>query len=69
MSIPNLIKTHVVLSLQVLKLFFGSDRHALPPGYVLKSDLKKKDDEENKISIEELIEKERAALGPNTTKV
>lgn len=44
-------------------------KHALPPGYVLKSDLKKKDDEENKISIEELIEKERAALGPNTTKV
>jgi len=44
-------------------------KHALPPGYVLKSDLKKKEDQTEKISIEELVEKERAALGPNTTKV
>lgn len=43
-------------------------RHALPPGYVLKKD-KKKDDKEDKISLEELIETERAALGANTTKV
>lgn len=43
-------------------------RHALPPGFVLKKD-QKKGDKEEKISIEELVEKERAALGSNTTKV
>lgn len=43
-------------------------RHALPPGYVLKKD-KKKDDKTNEISLEELIETERSALGANTTKV
>lgn len=43
-------------------------RHALPPGYVLKKD-KKKDDKKEQISIEELIETERAALGVETTKV
>lgn len=43
-------------------------RHALPPGYVLKKD-KKKDDKEDKISLEELIESERAGLGSETTKV
>ncbi|KAI8128846.1 hypothetical protein FF38_09895 [Lucilia cuprina] len=45
-------------------------RHALPQGYVLKKDKKKM--EENKpseLSLVDLIEKERAALGPNTTKV
>ncbi|KAL3275468.1 hypothetical protein HHI36_020228 [Cryptolaemus montrouzieri] len=43
-------------------------RHALPPGFVLKKD-KKKDDKKNEITLEELIEKERSALGPNQTKV
>ena len=43
-------------------------RHALPPGYVLKKD-KKKEDKEDKISLEELIETERSALGSATTKV
>jgi len=43
-------------------------RHALPPGYVLKKD-KKKDEKEDKISLEELIETERSALGSATTKV
>lgn len=43
-------------------------RHALPPGYVLKKD-KKKDDKKDEISLEELIETERASLGVNTTKV
>ncbi|XP_033728094.1 zinc finger CCCH domain-containing protein 15-like [Pecten maximus] len=43
-------------------------RHCLPPGFVLKRDKKKLEDEE-KISIEELIEKERSALGHNTTRV
>jgi hypothetical protein len=43
-------------------------RHALPPGYVLKKD-KKKDDKKDEISLEELIESERAGLGPSTTKV
>ena len=43
-------------------------RHALPPGYVLKKD-KKKEDREDKISLEELIETERASLGSATTKV
>lgn len=43
-------------------------RHALPAGYVLKKD-KKKDDKKDEISLEELIETERSALGANTTKV
>ncbi|XP_061387556.1 zinc finger CCCH domain-containing protein 15 homolog [Musca vetustissima] len=43
-------------------------RHALPQGYVLKKD-KKKEDKPTEISLVDLIEKERAALGPNTTKV
>ncbi|KAL4217130.1 hypothetical protein ACF0H5_023584 [Mactra antiquata] len=43
-------------------------RHALPPGFVLKKD-QKKENKEEKISIEELVEKERAALGLNTTRV
>ncbi|XP_066138127.1 zinc finger CCCH domain-containing protein 15 homolog [Euwallacea fornicatus] len=43
-------------------------RHALPPGFVLKKD-KKKDDKKDEITLEELIEKERAALGPAQTKV
>ena len=43
-------------------------RHALPPGFVLKKD-KKKDEAEDQITIEELIEKERAALGANVTRV
>ena len=36
-------------------------RHALPPGYVLKRD-QKKDDDEEKISLEQLVEEERQAL-------
>ncbi|KAF6202671.1 hypothetical protein GE061_003071 [Apolygus lucorum] len=36
-------------------------RHALPPGFTLKKD-KKKEDKQEKISLEDLIEKERAAL-------
>ncbi|XP_030064931.1 zinc finger CCCH domain-containing protein 15 [Microcaecilia unicolor] len=43
-------------------------RHALPPGFVLKKDAKKEEKEEE-ISLEDLIEKERAALGPNVTKI
>ncbi|XP_052813627.1 zinc finger CCCH domain-containing protein 15-like [Mya arenaria] len=43
-------------------------RHALPPGFELKRD-QKKDDKEEKVSIEELVEKERASLGHNTTRV
>nr|CAG4645069.1 EOG090X0C5B [Leptodora kindtii] len=43
-------------------------RHALPPGFVLKKD-KKKEDKKDEISLEELIERERAALGPKQTKV
>ncbi|KAL6730027.1 hypothetical protein Aduo_001025 [Ancylostoma duodenale] len=47
-------------------------RHCLPEGYVLKKDKKKMEeqDKENQISLEELIEKERAALqGKNLTKI
>ncbi|TKR92982.1 hypothetical protein L596_007524 [Steinernema carpocapsae] len=47
-------------------------RHALPPGYVLKKDKKKLDEAARleQISLEELIEKERAALNTqNLTKV
>ncbi|KAI9579537.1 zinc finger CCCH domain-containing protein 15 homolog isoform X1 [Glossina fuscipes] len=43
-------------------------RHALPQGYVLKKD-KKKDDKPSEISLVDLIEKERASLGSNTTRV
>lgn len=43
-------------------------RHALPPGFVLKKD-KKKEDKKDEISLEDLVEKERAALGPNQTRV
>ncbi|RXM30385.1 Zinc finger CCCH domain-containing protein 15 [Acipenser ruthenus] len=43
-------------------------RHALPSGFVLKKD-KKKEEIEEEISMEELIEKERSALGPNVTRV
>uniref|UniRef100_A0A8C5QYU0 Zinc finger CCCH domain-containing protein 15 n=1 Tax=Leptobrachium leishanense TaxID=445787 RepID=A0A8C5QYU0_9ANUR len=43
-------------------------RHALPPGFVLKKD-KKKEEKEEEISLEDLIEKERAALGPNVTRI
>ncbi|RUS88472.1 hypothetical protein EGW08_003730 [Elysia chlorotica] len=43
-------------------------RHCLPPGFVLKKD-KVKDDKEDQISIEELVETERAALGVDVTKV
>lgn len=42
-------------------------RHALPPGFVLKKDKKKEKKEE--ISLEDLIERERAALGSANTKV
>ncbi|CAH2090786.1 unnamed protein product [Euphydryas editha] len=44
-------------------------RHALPPGFVLKRDKKKLEDKKNEISLVDLIEKERAALGPNQTKI
>lgn len=39
-------------------------RHAVPPGFVLKKD-KKKEDKKDEISLEDLIEKERANLGPS----
>ncbi|VDN02621.1 unnamed protein product [Thelazia callipaeda] len=47
-------------------------RHALPPGYILKKDRKKLEEQKrlNEISLEELIEKERAQLNPdNLTKI
>ncbi|KAL5279344.1 ZC3H15 family protein [Megaselia abdita] len=45
-------------------------RHALPPGYVLKKDKKKMDEQKtNEISLVDLIERERNALGPHQTKV
>ncbi|CAG9561463.1 unnamed protein product [Danaus chrysippus] len=44
-------------------------RHALPPGFVLKRDKKKLEDKKNEISLVDLIERERAALGPNQTKI
>ena len=43
-------------------------RHALPPGFVLKKD-KKKEQKEDEISLEDLIGRERSALGPNVTKI
>jgi hypothetical protein len=46
-------------------------RHALPPGFQLKKDGQKSEgDKENEISLEDWIEKERAALNSQTlTKV
>ncbi|KAM6956745.1 zinc finger CCCH domain-containing protein 15 [Aplochiton taeniatus] len=44
-------------------------RHALPAGFILKRDKKKEDEMEEKISMEELIENERSALGPNVTRI
>ncbi|XP_044160654.1 zinc finger CCCH domain-containing protein 15 isoform X2 [Bufo gargarizans] len=43
-------------------------RHALPPGFVLKKE-KKKEEKEDEISLEDLIEKERAALGLHVTRI
>ncbi|XP_061789536.1 zinc finger CCCH domain-containing protein 15 [Nerophis lumbriciformis] len=43
-------------------------RHALPPGFVLKRD-KKKEEKEEEISMEELIERERSALGASVTRI
>uniref|UniRef100_A0A8C0AEQ7 Zinc finger CCCH domain-containing protein 15 n=1 Tax=Bos mutus grunniens TaxID=30521 RepID=A0A8C0AEQ7_BOSMU len=42
--------------------------HVLPPGFVLKKD-KKKEEKEDEISLEDLIERQRSALGPNVTKI
>uniref|UniRef100_A0A8C2N4U6 ZC3H15/TMA46 family C-terminal domain-containing protein n=1 Tax=Cricetulus griseus TaxID=10029 RepID=A0A8C2N4U6_CRIGR len=42
-------------------------RHVLPPGFVLKKDKKK--EKEYEISLEDLIERECSALGPNVTKI
>jgi hypothetical protein len=44
-------------------------RHCLPPGFVLKKDRKAMDEQKEEISIEELIETERANLGVNLTPV
>ncbi|KAI9000428.1 hypothetical protein BD414DRAFT_532299 [Trametes punicea] len=46
-------------------------RHALPPGFVLKSQKKAQEDAEkaNQISLEEFLEVERHKLGPNLTPV
>lgn len=43
-------------------------RHALPPGFVLKKD-KKKDEKKNDISLEDLIERERAVIDANQPKI
>lgn len=45
-------------------------KHALPPGFVLKKDMKKKEEDKEEITLEELVEKERASLNSqNLTKV
>ncbi|CDW57619.1 zf-CCCH domain containing protein [Trichuris trichiura] len=43
--------------------------HAVPPGFVLKKDRIKPAENKEEISLEDLIERERAALGDNLTKV
>ncbi|XP_054707793.1 zinc finger CCCH domain-containing protein 15-like [Uloborus diversus] len=43
-------------------------RHALPPGFILKKD-KKKEEKTEEISIEDLVEKQRAQLGVNLTRI
>ncbi|KAK9969571.1 hypothetical protein ABG768_027732 [Culter alburnus] len=44
-------------------------RHALPVGFVLKKDKKKEEKIEEEISLEDLIETERSALGANVTRI
>lgn len=44
-------------------------KHALPPGFILKKDIKNEAGKKEEISLEELIDIERKRLGPNTTKV
>lgn len=44
-------------------------RHALPPGFILKKDRKKMEKQKEEVSLEDLVERERAALGVNTTRV
>jgi len=45
-------------------------KHALPPGFVLKRDKKKAEENKEEVSMEDLVEKERAALSSkNLTKV
>ncbi|XP_062506154.1 zinc finger CCCH domain-containing protein 15-like [Corticium candelabrum] len=44
-------------------------RHCLPPGFILKKDKKAMEEQKERISIEELIESERAKLGVNLTPV
>ncbi|XP_052869819.1 zinc finger CCCH domain-containing protein 15 homolog [Anopheles cruzii] len=44
-------------------------RHALPAGYVLKKDKKKAEASKEEISLVDLIERERAALGSHQTRV
>ncbi|XP_073701901.1 zinc finger CCCH domain-containing protein 15 [Garra rufa] len=44
-------------------------RHALPVGFVLKKDKKKEETTEEEISLEDLIETERAALGASVTRI
>ncbi|KFD47334.1 hypothetical protein M513_11792 [Trichuris suis] len=55
-------------SLYIFK-YIRACRHAVPPGFVLKKDRVKPTEDKEVISLEELIEKERAALGDNLTKV
>ncbi|CAL8105604.1 unnamed protein product [Calicophoron daubneyi] len=44
-------------------------RHALPSGFILKRDQKKMEEQRESISLDDLIERERQALGMNLTKV
>lgn len=44
-------------------------RHALPPGFILKKDRKRMEKQTEEISLDDLIERERAALGHDTTRV
>ncbi|XP_026127820.1 zinc finger CCCH domain-containing protein 15 [Carassius auratus] len=44
-------------------------RHALPVGFVLKKDKKKEETNVEEISLEDLIETERASLGANVTRI
>ena len=43
-------------------------RHALLPGFVLRKH-KKKEEKEDEISLEDLIERQHSVLGPNVTKI
>merc|ERR1711936_1375955 len=71
MNAMNLVMNSVQIQIQIWNCPNGTKcmyRHALPPGFVLKKD-QKKEDEADKVSLEEHIENERNQLSGTLTPV